>query len=132
VGEKIPHIANQILVLEGCHHRATGVIAALTLKVNKATLMPEVRRAYTAVYPQAQERKRMYQLARELIGSSDYYDDLWERRARLANIPMLLLWGLKDPTFGPALGRWREAFPQAQLVTFPNAGRSQGTTSCDL
>jgi haloalkane dehalogenase len=64
----------------------------------------------------------MYQLARELIGSSDYYDGLWERRARLANIPALLLWGRKDSTFGSALGRWREAFPQAQVVTFPDAG----------
>ena len=89
---------------------------------NKATLTPEVRRAYTAVHHRAHERMGMYQLARELIGSSDYYDDLWERRARLANLPTLLLWGLKDPTFGPALERWREAFPRAQVVTFPNAG----------
>lgn len=92
------------------------------LWANKATLTPEVHRAYTAVHRGAQERMGMYQLARELLGSSDYYDDLWEQRAQLANIPALLLWGLKDVTFGPALGRWREAFPRAQVVTFPDAG----------
>src|SRR5690242_20824957 len=68
------------------------------LWANKATLTPQVRRAYTAVHRGSQERIGMYQLARELIGSSDYYDELWQRRARLANIPALLMWGLKDPT----------------------------------
>jgi len=92
------------------------------LWANKATLTPEVHKAYTAVHPQAQDRMGMYQLARELLGSSDWYGGLWERRARLANIPALLLWGLKDATFGPALGRWREVFPQAQAITFPDAG----------
>jgi pimeloyl-ACP methyl ester carboxylesterase len=92
------------------------------LWANKATLTPEVHKAYTAVHPHVQDRMGMYQLARELLGSSDSYDGLWERRARLANIPALLLWGLKDATFGPALGRWREVFPQAQVITFPEAG----------
>jgi haloalkane dehalogenase len=92
------------------------------LWANKATLTPEVHKAYTAVHPQAQDRMGMYQLARELLGSSDWYDGLWERRARLANIPALLLWGLKDATFGAGLGRWREVFPQAQVITYPDAG----------
>lgn len=92
------------------------------LWANKATLTPEVRKAYTGVHAHAQDRMGMYQLARELLGSSDWYDGLWERRARLANIPALLLWGLKDATFGPALARWREAFPCAQVLTFPHAG----------
>ena len=36
---------------------------------------------------------------------------------------MLLLWGLKDPAFGPAyLERWRRAFPEAQVHTFPASG----------
>jgi pimeloyl-ACP methyl ester carboxylesterase len=92
------------------------------LWANKATLTPEVRKAYTAVHPRAQDRMGMYHLARELLGSSEWYSGLWERRARLANIPALLLWGLKDTTFGPALGRWREVFPQAQIITCPDAG----------
>jgi haloalkane dehalogenase len=89
---------------------------------NKATLTPEVHRAYTSVHTTPEERQGMYQLARELLGSSEWYDSLWERRERLADIPTLLLWGQRDATFGAVLERWRTALPQAQVVAFPNAG----------
>lgn len=93
-----------------------------SLWAKKATLTAEVRRAYAAVHPRPQDRKGMHQLAQELVGSSEWYNSLWERRARLADIPALLLWGLKDPTFGSALARWREMLPQAEVVTFPDVG----------
>ena len=48
--------------------------------------------------------------ARELLGSSDWFAGLWQRRERLAAIPALLVWGMKDPAFGRHLPRWRSVF----------------------
>jgi haloalkane dehalogenase len=54
--------------------------------------------------------------AREVLGSSDWYDGLWRRRDRIARIPALLIWGMKDPAFGRYLPRWREVFERAEVV----------------
>jgi haloalkane dehalogenase len=54
--------------------------------------------------------------AREVLGSSDWYDGLWRRRDRIARIPTLLIWGMKDPAFGRYLPRWREVFERAEVV----------------
>jgi pimeloyl-ACP methyl ester carboxylesterase len=54
--------------------------------------------------------------AREVLGSSDWYDGLWRRRDRIAPIPALLIWGMKDPAFGRYLPRWREVFERAEVV----------------
>ena len=48
---------------------------------------------------------------------------LWARRDALARWPMRLVWGMRDPAFGPAyLARWRAAFPGADVVELPDAG----------
>jgi haloalkane dehalogenase len=54
--------------------------------------------------------------AREVLGSSAWYDGLWRRRDRIARIPALLIWGTKDPAFGRYLSRWRELFEHAEVV----------------
>ncbi len=62
--------------------------------------------------------------ARELLGSSAWYDGLWRRRDRIARIPALLIWGMKDPAFGRYLGRWREVFERAEVVELPDCGHA--------
>lgn len=65
----------------------------------------------------------LHAFARGLLGSSEHYRRLWDARAILAALPAIVLWGLADSAFGPAqLGRWREALPAAEVVTFPSAG----------
>ncbi len=62
-------------------------------------------------------------LARELLGSSDWYDSLWQRRGRIQNLPALILWGMRDFAFGPnQLARWSEVFPDARVQTFRDVG----------
>ncbi|MEO0565707.1 MAG: alpha/beta fold hydrolase, partial [Chloroflexota bacterium] len=41
----------------------------------------------------------------------------------IADIPTLLLWGMKDPAFGPAyLERWQGLFTNAKMNTFAGTG----------
>jgi pimeloyl-ACP methyl ester carboxylesterase len=62
----------------------------------------------------------LWPLARALVGSSAYYEELWSQRDRLWEMPALIVWGTKDPAFGPELiGRWREALPGARVLELP-------------
>lgn len=88
-----------------------------------AELPPAVHRHYLRALPDPRSRHGTWVLARELIGSSHWYDGLWRQRGVIAGKPALLLWGLRDPAFGQAaLARWYEVFPNARVVTFPEVG----------
>jgi haloalkane dehalogenase len=79
--------------------------------------------------PEARHATLMY--ARALLGASDWYEGLWRRRALLADIPALLVWGMKDPAFAGHLPRWREVFPRAQVVALPHTGHAPQETRAD-
>ena len=90
---------------------------------NKATLTPALRRAYLDAFPQPADRFGAWGFARAVLGAGPHFDALWERRARIAHLPTLLLWGMRDPVITPRfLDRWRSLFPAAQVVALPNAG----------
>ena len=89
---------------------------------DRSSLTPAVHRQYITAFPTPQSRHGAWVLARELMGSSAWYEGLWSRRGRLAGKPAMLAWGLKDPGFGGQLGRCVELFPDAEVYTFPSAG----------
>jgi haloalkane dehalogenase len=62
--------------------------------------------------------------ARELLGSSAWFDALWRRRDRIARMPALLVWGSKDPAFATALPRWRALFADADVVEWADVGHA--------
>ena len=80
-------------------------------------------RAIHAQYlaPFADRRSRgavLWPLARSLGSPSAHGERLWSRRAVLAHIPALVVWGTRDPALKPHhLARWREALPHAEVVT---------------
>ena len=81
-------------------------------------------RQYTQVFPDADSRERvLFALARSLAGSTAFFQSLWDRRARLANTPLQIIWGLADNAFTPdVLERFRQCWPHAQVTTLPRAG----------
>lgn len=85
---------------------------------------PAVHRQYVAPLAAPQARHATWVYARELLGSSDWYESLWARRDRIARIPALFLWGMKDPAFGPALPRWRTVFERAQIIELATTGHA--------
>jgi len=91
---------------------------------DRRKLTPAIHRQYLAPFPDADGRGRvLWALARSLLGSSAYYDSLWQRRDRLAALPALILWGMRDSAFRPhLLARWRSTLPQAQVVELAEAG----------
>lgn len=90
---------------------------------DKKRLDREVHRHYLEAFPTPGDRHAPWVLARELAASGAWYDELWGRRERLAAVPTLMVWGMKDPAFGPeALGRWRGALPSATVEQVDDAG----------
>lgn len=90
---------------------------------DKARLSPQVHDQYVDVYADPATRTGHWRLGVELVGSSDWYGQQWEARDWLTERPVLLVWGMQDPTFGPeVLDRWIAALPQAEVVRLPDAG----------
>jgi haloalkane dehalogenase len=90
---------------------------------DKRALSASTHAHYLAPFPTAPSRLPLWILARALLGSSDWHASLWEARDRLASMRMLLLWGMRDPAFGPAyLARFVDAFPTAHVQELPSAG----------
>lgn len=92
--------------------------------VRDARYTRSVHGQYTAALRDRAARHATWIYARELIGSSAWFDGLWQRRDRLAPVPALLVWGLKDPAFGAALPRWRTVFGDAETVAWPDVGHA--------
>lgn len=93
------------------------------LMVDKSKLTEEIHRHYLRVFPTRQDRRSTWVLARELIGSSDWYESLWQRRDRIRRKPALLLWGMKDKAFqADALEKWKNLFENKRVVEFADAG----------
>lgn len=79
-------------------------------------------RHYTAPLGTPADRVGSWVFVRELVGSSDWLARLWDRRAAVAGLPSLLLWGERDPVQGPLLPRWRALFPNASAVVYDDVG----------
>lgn len=87
-------------------------------------LTPAAHRALLERFPDRESRGAvLWTLAKSLVGSSGFYDSLWQRRERLGGRPTLVVWGMKDPAFPPRLlKRWHEALPHAEIVELPRSG----------
>ena len=83
-----------------------------------------VHAQYAAPFRAPAARHATWIYVRELMGSSDWYDALWQRCQRLAAIPALVIWGMKDPAFAKLLPRWRAVLGGAEVVAWPDVGHA--------
>lgn len=90
---------------------------------DRSLLTPEIHARYLEPFARPADRVAPWVLARELSKSREWYESLWAERERIRAKPALLLWGMKDPAFGPeALARWRGALSGARVVELPEVG----------
>ena len=65
----------------------------------------------------------LHALARALLGSRAHYQALLDRIGRLRDVPVLIVWGMKDSAFQPyQLERWQRLLPAAQVAKIEGAG----------
>ncbi|HUF26610.1 MAG TPA: alpha/beta fold hydrolase [Gemmatimonadaceae bacterium] len=91
---------------------------------DRSRLTRAIHEQYLAPFPDPDSRERvLFALAKSLAGSSAFFAGLWERRHRLAGVPVDILWGMRDRAFKPAmLARWEEAVPHARIHRIERAG----------
>jgi haloalkane dehalogenase len=91
---------------------------------DKTRLTPRVHAQYLAPFKERAARVNvLWTLARALLTSREHYAELWARRARLEQVPALVLWGSADRALPERfLSRFKEALPNARVVRLPHVG----------
>ena len=83
----------------------------------------EAHHHYVGITNRSSDRVGQLTLARNLVGSSQWYESLWKRRDSLRQLPTLLIWGMKDPAFdADVLRRWRDLLPHADVALLEDSG----------
>lgn len=88
---------------------------------DRSKLTSAIRAQYLAPFHDRWSRGAvLWPLAHALLGSTAYFDSLYQKRDRLRDIPTLIVWGMRDPAFKPHhLARWRDMVPHARVVELP-------------
>ena len=91
---------------------------------DKKKLTREIHRRYLDVFRDRDARVLvLHALAKSLLGSRAHYQSLLNGITRLGDLPVLIVWGMKDSAFQPyQLERWRTLLPGAQVETIEGAG----------
>jgi haloalkane dehalogenase len=91
---------------------------------DRRKLTPEIHQQYLSVFEDRASRVLvLHALAKALLGSTAFYASLWQDAEKLRRFPSLIVWGLKDSAFPPALlERWRKLLPDARVEALHDAG----------
>ncbi|AIE85055.1 alpha/beta fold hydrolase [Fimbriimonas ginsengisoli] len=93
------------------------------LFVDRDKYTEEIQNAYFGPFLRKEDRHGTFALAKHLIESSAWFNEIWSCREVLLGKQMMLLWGMKDPTFGEkTLNRIWHEFPLAEVHTLKDAG----------
>jgi pimeloyl-ACP methyl ester carboxylesterase len=104
---------------------------------DKTKLPTAIHQQYINALPTPEARQGAHIMSRELIGSSEWFNQLWRQREALKDIPTLILWGMKDPFItNEFLLAWISIFSNYQMVRYADAGHfvqeERGTEMCSL
>ena len=79
--------------------------------------------AYRGPFSGRSSREPTYVFPREILGSSDYLAEVERGLERLAHLPVLIVWGDRDPAFREAeRRRFERAFPKHRTTILRGAG----------
>jgi haloalkane dehalogenase len=82
---------------------------------NKKNLSKEIHKQYIKPFPDKTSRIPLLDLAKALVGSSDWYQAQWEKLDQLSDKEWLILWGTKDEFITMEyLKKWQERLPNVK------------------
>ena len=86
---------------------------------NKKSLSKEVHQQYIKPFPDKSSRIPLLNLAKALLGSSDWYQKQWEQLDELSDKEWLILWGTEDEFITTeSLQKWQERLPKSTTKEF--------------
>ena len=137
-----PHFAMAGKMLDNAFGRFLYLRLGFSVRVmvplgGRSPLPRDVQRQYLAPLATPADRAATWACAQAIVGESDWYESLWQRRAAIQDKPALILWGMRDGAFRPQeLARWESLFSAAQVVRYPQAGHlvqeAEGARLCPV
>ena len=112
-------------ILSMVTHRTPGFVAATTAI---SSMDRPSARALRAPYTRAADRQAIYDFVADIPLQPDHpslvtLNDVAEGLSSLADVPTLLVWGMRDPVFSPRyLDDLRRRMPHAQVQQYADAG----------
>lgn len=90
---------------------------------DKSRLTASIRHHVEMPLAIPEERKANWVFPGQIVGSTPWLRELWDARGAMDGKVRLIAWGMKDIAFREKeLNRWTEAFPDAHVVRFSDAG----------
>ncbi|WP_426479323.1 alpha/beta fold hydrolase [Chryseobacterium sp. CBSDS_008] len=84
-----------------------------------------VHRHYIEPFPHPETRKGTWVFPKSFLAEDRWLNLLWDNKDSLRELPVLLLWGLKDKAFPePFLSRWESTFPGSTTAKFEYSGHN--------
>lgn len=106
--------------------RRANVFTRLLLPLlvrDPAARTPEVRRHFTRITPRGVQRKGSWTLPGQIMKSGPWLDRQWDGIGRLAQVPVSIVWGARDPIFiRHEYRRWAAALPNSTLTLLDDVG----------
>ncbi|WP_242927779.1 alpha/beta fold hydrolase [Pontibacter vulgaris] len=98
--------------------------AAVSELFDEETKLPKsIQQQYVQALGNPEDRVGTLACARELVGVSKWYDELWQDRKKIQDIPTLILWGERDKHVKiEALQTWKEFFHECYVIHFEDSG----------
>lgn len=89
----------------------------------KHKLPKQLLQQYTNPFANKSQRNGVLAFAKSLLNDQDWFEDLWNKREVLADKPVLLIWGMKDPVIKPNnLEKFITGFPLAKTIKLQTSG----------
>lgn len=83
---------------------------------DKSNLPKKVHQQYIHPFPTKESRYGLLSIGKALVGSSAWYQKLWDNMPVLETKPWLIIWGDKDGFITPKyLKKWTQRLPNAQV-----------------
>jgi pimeloyl-ACP methyl ester carboxylesterase len=91
---------------------------------DKSKLTKTIHQHYTKLHSSPKERNGTYGFAKALMGSGDWFKQLWNKRQNISEIPALLLWGMKDRLLPSTLlfERLQSVFQYKKVIALEDVG----------
>lgn len=86
--------------------------------------VPEpIRQHYVQALGKPEDHVEKLACARELVGAGKWYEELWQQRKKIQDIPALILWGERDKFIKiEALQHWKNFFHESYVMHFEAGG----------
>ncbi len=86
-------------------------------------LSGKLKKQYSKPFAGSSERNGPLAFAKSLLNDQDWFEELWNKKSAIANIPALFIWGMKDPVIKPHyLDKFVTGFPNSQVCKLDSCG----------